>query len=228
MKTPLTLLLIDDHPLLRRGLAELLNACDDFQVIGTAANGLAGIELARELCPAMILLDLHMPGMGGLAALSELKRVQPDSLIIVLTASDAQDDLLAALRGGADGYVLKDSEPEQLLDYLQGCSAGQVQIDTRLTGLLANSLRGESGSALRGVPVDAELTERERQTLALIAEGLNNKLIARQLGISDGTVKIHVKHLLSKLNLHSRLELSAWAHRGGFVRQLGEQTGGGQ
>lgn len=136
--------------------------------------------------------------------------------------------LLAALRGGADGYVLKDSEPEQLLEYLQGCSAGQVQVDTRLTGLLANSLRGESGSALRGVPVDAELTERERQTLALIAEGLNNKLIARQLGISDGTVKIHVKHLLSKLNLHSRLELSAWAHRGGFVRQLGEQTGGGQ
>ncbi|MDF5918975.1 response regulator [Pseudomonas aeruginosa] len=103
----------------------------------------------------MILLDLHMPGMGGLAALSELKRVQPSSLIIVLTASDAQDDLLAALRGGADGYVLGDSEPEQLLEYLQGCSAGQVQVDTRLTGLLANSLRGESGSALRGVPVDA-------------------------------------------------------------------------
>jgi two-component system nitrate/nitrite response regulator NarL len=227
MNTPLSLLLIDDHPLLRRGLAELLNACDDFQVIGTAANGLAGIELARELCPAMILLDLHMPGMGGLAALRELKRAQPDSLIIVLTASDAPDDLLAALRGGADGYVLKDSEPEKLLEYLQGCCTGQVQVDSRLTGLLASSLRIDN-PALRSVPMNVELTERERQTLALIAEGLNNKLIARQLGISDGTVKIHVKHLLSKLNLHSRLELSAWAHRGGFVRQFGEQTGGSQ
>ena len=130
----------------------------------------------------------------------------------------AVDDLLAALRGGADGYVLKDTEPEQLVAYLQGCTRGRVTLEPGLMRLLAEEPRVPASGPERAVA--QELTERECQTLALIAEGLSNKLIARELGISDGTVKIHVRHLLTKLNLHSRLELAAWAHRGGFVDQL--------
>lgn len=216
MSEALRLLLIDDHPLLRRGLAELLGASPAFCVVGSAADGEAGINLARELQPEMVVLDLHMRGMGGLQAIGRLKQELPDCMVVVLTASDARDDLLAALRAGADGYVLKDGEPEQLLDYLHGCCRGQVQLAPQLASLLA----AEPEGAARGLQA-VDLTERERQTLALIAEGLSNKLIARELGISDGTVKIHVKHLLSKLNLHSRLEVAAWVHRrarsGGLV-----------
>ncbi|MBE7373700.1 response regulator [Pseudomonas lopnurensis] len=217
MNEPLTLILIDDHSLLRCGLAELLGAVPDFQVLGMAASGAQGIELAQRLEPAMILLDLHMPGMSGLETLAALKQVQPDSQVVVLTASDSQDDLLAALRGGADGYVLKDTEPEQLVAYLQDCTRGRVTLEPGLMRLLAEEQRVVPPSPGRAAAQD--LTERECQTLALIAEGLSNKLIARELGISDGTVKIHVRHLLTKLNLHSRLELAAWAHRGGFLDQ---------
>ncbi|TBU92027.1 two-component system response regulator NarL [Stutzerimonas kirkiae] len=206
------LLLIDDHPLLRRGLVELFEASGQFRVVGSVSSGGEGIELARRLQPDMILLDLHMPGLDGLATLDALKRSQPQCRVMVLTASAARDDLLAALRAGADGYLLKDSEPESLLAAVCACASGQHLLDPTLTALLANSLRErEVASEVAHV----ELTERERQTLALIAEGFSNKLIARQLGISEGTVKIYVKHLLSKLNLRSRLELAAWAHRSG-------------
>ncbi|TBU89251.1 response regulator [Phytopseudomonas dryadis] len=214
MNGPLSLLLIDDHPLLRRGLAELFESSGAFRVVGSVANGAEGLELASRLQPDMVLLDLHMPGLDGLATLARLKRGQPHCRVLVLTASQARDDLLAALRAGADGYLLKDREPEALLAAALACARGEQRLEPNLTALLVNGLQGrhEHGEAFPG----AELTERERQTLALIAEGFSNKLIARQLGISDGTVKIHVKHLLSKLNLHSRLELAAWVHRSGL------------
>lgn len=214
MSAPLDLLLIDDHPLLRRGLAELFEASGEFRVVGSVSSGSEGVELARGLKPDMVLLDLHMPGLDGLGTLDAIKRGQPECRVMVLTASAARDDLLAALRAGADGYLLKDSEPEGLLAAVCACASGQSRFDPTLTALLANSLRE------RDVALDAahvELTERERQTLALISEGFSNKLIGRQLGISDGTVKIYVKHLLSKLNLRSRLELAAWAHRSGSL-----------
>lgn len=219
MSEPLDLLLIDDHPMLRRGLAELFESSGEFRVVGSVSNGSEGVELARRLKPDMILLDLHMPGMDSLGTLDAIKRGQPECRVMVLTASSARDDLLAALRAGADGYLLKDSEPESLLAAVCACASGQSRLDPTLTAMLANSLRE------RDVAVDSahvELTERERQTLALISEGFSNKLIARQLGISDGTVKIYVKHLLSKLNLRSRLELAAWAHRRGVLDYSGE------
>ncbi len=206
-------LLIDDHPLLRRGVAELLEATEDFCVVGSTSSAEEGLALAAELAPELILLDLHMPGVGGLGLLAELKRQAVSGRVVVLTASAARQDLLAALQAGADGYLLKDSHPDALLAALAECAAGQLVLDPTLAAVLASGLREPGG--LQALAAPAELTERERQTLALIAEGLNNKLIARRLGISDGTVKIHVKHLLSKLNLHSRLELAAWAHRSG-------------
>lgn len=212
MNAPFDLLLIDDHPMLRRGLAELFESSGEFRVVGSVSSGREGIALARELTPALILLDLHMPGQGGLDTLECLKRDQPEISVMVLSASAAREDVLPALRAGADGYLLKDSEPEELLAAVSACAHGQSRLDPALSRLLASSL-GERDSAAPAARI--ELTERERQTLALIAEGFSNKLIARQLGISDGTVKVYVKHLLSKLNLHSRLELAAWAHRNG-------------
>lgn len=158
MSDVLTLLLIDDHSLLRCGLAELLNTEPDFRVLATAACGVEGIEMAARLQPMMVLLDLHMPGMSGLQTLACLKREQPDSQVIVLTASDSQVDLLAALRGGADGYVLKETEPEQLVAYLRGCTRGQVTLEPGLMRLL-----GEEAQAPRSPPRaggSQELTER--------------------------------------------------------------------
>ncbi|RAU16938.1 hypothetical protein DN062_15420 [Nitrincola tibetensis] len=217
MSRPLSLLLIDDHALLRQGLAELLNAVEGFVVLGTAASAEEGLQMAETLMPDIVLLDLHMPGMGGMQALKRFKASLSDALIIVLTASDAQADLLMALSVGADGYLLKHTEPEALVQQLLTCSKQRLLLDPKMQ--LLDSGRA-SLSHLTGKCVDeVELTERECQTLRLIAEGMSNKLIARALGISDGTVKIHVKHLLSKLNLHSRLELAAWAHRCGFLER---------
>ncbi|ASD20692.1 response regulator [Pseudomonas aeruginosa] len=205
-----TLLLIDDHPLFRRGLAELFSESGGFTVVGQASSGREGITLACQLSPELILLDLHMPGLGGLQVLDELRQLELDSQVIVLTAQANRTELVAALRLGAEGYLLKDTEPEALLDYVRGCNRGTVQLDDNLIALLAEPTLP--------APSTDDLTEREGQTLALIADGLSNKLIAREMGISDGTVKIYVKSLLRKFNLNSRLELAARVHRGGRLQ----------
>ncbi|KDE41416.1 Nitrate/nitrite response regulator protein [Nitrincola lacisaponensis] len=211
----LRLLLVDDHALLRQGLAELLGAVPEFDVLGTAASVEQGLQLVQDNPPDIVLLDWHLPGIDGSAGLMRCKEKLPDSLVIILTASEDQADLRQALAAGADGYVLKHAEPEQLVAQLRGCHKGSITLDPRMLESMDKPVTPEPAVVL---PV--ELTEREQQTLLLIADGLSNKLIARELGISDGTVKIHVKHLLTKLNLHSRLELAAWAHRGGFLQAM--------
>ncbi|CAE6731125.1 Nitrate/nitrite response regulator protein NarL [Paraburkholderia nemoris] len=213
---PTTLLLIDDHPLFRRGLAEYFNSTGEFQVVGEASSGRQGIALAEQLRPGLILIDLHMPGLGGLHVLDELGQLEIESRKVVLTASLDRKELLSALRLGADGYMLKETEPDDLRLYIRNCVQGVIVLDDCLVTLLAKDddvLEGERGARR------VELTEREAQTLALISEGMSNKQIARQLGISDGTVKVYVKNLLRKLNLRSRLELAAWVHRDALTRQ---------
>lgn len=215
MKSQLKLLLVDDHALMRQGLAELLGAVPEFHILGTAASADEGLQLALADPPDIVLLDWHLPGIQGSEALQRFKHALPQSLVIILTASDEQADLRQALASGADGYVLKHTEPEQLVTQLRGCHKGNLTLDPlMLQGLHQAPVVEVSESS------QVALTEREQQTLLLIAEGLSNKLIARELGISDGTVKIHVKHLLTKLQLHSRLELAAWAHRGGFLHRM--------
>ena len=212
-----TLLLIDDHPLFRRGLADFFNSTGEFVVVGEASSGRQGITLAVQLEPAMVLIDLHMQGLGGLSVLDELRQLGMNCRKVVLTASMDRAELLAALRLGADGYMLKETEPDVLLDYVRNCAKGTLTLDECVIGLLADEDH-DAGTPHVAQAQRAALTGREAQTLAHIAQGMSNKLIARKLGISEGTVKVYVKNLLRKLHVRSRLELAAYVHRDALTR----------
>lgn len=181
----------------------------EFEVVGEAASGLQGLSLVAELKPGLALIDLNMKEMNGIETLSRIKEAKLDTKCIMLTVSDAEDDLLEALRAGADGYLLKDMEPEDLCASLKKAISGITVLHDSLTDILKNALMNPT---LNKQDDDVSLTEREREILECLARGLNNKTIARQLGISDTTVKVHIKHLLSKLKLTSRLEAAVWAH----------------
>ncbi|MDA8128813.1 MAG: two-component system response regulator NarL [Betaproteobacteria bacterium] len=207
---PQTILVVDDHPLFRKGVIQLIQAAPEFRFIGEAASGTEGIQLVQRLHPDIVLLDLNMKDMSGVDVLKAIKDEGLDSRVVMLTVSDQADDLVAALQAGAEGYLLKDMEPEDLMRQLVEAASGKITISERLTQLLVTSLRGKS----RPVNVsEAGLTEQENRTLEHLIAGKSNKLIARDMGIAEGTVKVHVKHLLKKLNLRSRLEAAVWGDR---------------
>lgn len=201
-------LVIDDHPLLRKGVCQLLELTDGFTVVGEAASGREGIELAKQLDPDLILLDLNMKGINGLETLRTLRDMGVDSRIILLTVSNAPEDLIAAIRAGADGYILKDNDPDDILSLISNAMQGQTAISPELASLLAAALREESMSDQRS---HASLTERETAILKCLAAGKSNKLIARELDIMESTVKVHVRNLLKKLKFRSRVEAAVWA-----------------
>lgn len=201
-------LVIDDHPLLRKGVCQLLELTDGFTVVGEAASGREGIELAKQLDPDLILLDLNMKGINGLETLRTLRDMGVDSRIILLTVSNAPEDLIAAIRAGADGYILKDNDPDDILALISNAMQGQTAISPELASLLAAALREESMSDQRS---HASLTERETAILKCLAAGKSNKLIARELDIMESTVKVHVRNLLKKLKFRSRVEAAVWA-----------------
>ncbi|MDP3123866.1 MAG: two-component system response regulator NarL [Thiobacillus sp.] len=207
---PQRILIVDDHPLFRKGVIQLIQAAPEFHFVGEAPSGREGIQLARSLHPDMILLDLNMKDMNGVEVLKTLKDDGLDARIIMLTVSDQAEDLMAALQAGADGYLLKDMEPEDLMQQLVEAARGKITISESLTQLLVASLREKS----RPVSLaEAALTEQESRILDHLIEGKSNKLTARDIGIAEGTVKVHVKHLLKKLNLRSRVEAAVWADR---------------
>lgn len=210
MNAPATtsVIIIDDHPLFRKGVSQLIALSDQLHLIGEASSGEEGLELARALEPDLILLDLNMRGMSGIETLRALREADLAARILILTVSDAADDLVAAIRAGADGYLLKDMEPEELLARIVEALSGRIVISESLNGLLARSLRDEAQAAERSL---APLTDRERDILGCLANGLSNKLIARDLNIAEGTVKVHIKNLLKKLKFRSRLEAAVWA-----------------
>lgn len=202
------ILIIDDHPLFRKGVAQLIAMAPHLQVVGEASNGEQGVAMAKELDPDMILLDLHMTGTGGIETLKAIRDAGSDCRVVILTVSDNADDLVAAIRSGADGYLLKDMEPEDLLTAIDEALNGRTVIGERLNGLLARAIREEAAAKQRDM---AALTDREKEILQGLAQGLSNKLIARNLDITEATVKVHVKNLLKKLGFHSRLEAAVWA-----------------
>ncbi len=214
--SPQTILIVDDHPLFRKGVIQLIQAEAAFHFIGEAASGKEGIQLAQALHPDMILLDLNMKDMNGIEVLKIIKDADLDSRVIMLTVSDHAEDLMAALQAGADGYLLKDMEPEDLMQQLGEAARGKITISETLTQLLVTSLRDKNRPTSL---TEAGLTEQEGRILEHLIEGKSNKLIARDLGIAEGTVKVHVKHVLKKLNLRSRVEAAVWADR--CRRQIG-------
>ncbi|MBU3910384.1 MAG: two-component system response regulator NarL [Gammaproteobacteria bacterium] len=201
-------LVIDDHPLLRRGVCQLLALVEGFTVVGEAASGREGIELAKQLDPDLILLDLNMKGINGLETLRTMRDMGVDARIIMLTVSNAPEDLLAAIRAGSDGYILKDNDPDNILKMICDAMQGQNVISPELSSLLATALREESESESRN---QASLTERETAILRCLAAGMSNKLIARELDIMESTVKVHVRNLFKKLKFRSRVEAAVWA-----------------
>ncbi len=211
---PLSVVVVDDHPLFRRGVVELLNDSDEMRVVAEYDNAFALLDNLEEVYPDILLLDLQMPEKSGLELLKQIRECDDQLKIIIITACTDQDKLLEALRFGANGYLQKDTPPDDILAHLLAVAEGKVALNVDAITSLATHIRENHArqSSHHHAALD-EMTERERETLSLIARGLNNKLIARELGISDGTVKVYVKNLLRKLNMHSRLELAAWAHK---------------
>lgn len=205
-----TILLIDDHPMLRNGVKQLLSLDTTLTVVGEAGDGIQGVKLAEELDPDLILLDLNMPGMNGFETLDQLRLRSLSGRIVVFSVSNYSDDQITALKRGADGYLLKDMEPEELLAALKQAAAGKMVVSPTLTPILAQSLREDRSEGERDID---QLTPRERDILKLIAQGLSNKMIARKLDITESTVKVHVKHLLKKMKLKSRVEVAVWVHQ---------------
>lgn len=205
---PADILLIDDHPLLRKGVKQLIELDSDLTVVAEASNAHEGLSAAQEHDPDLILLDLNMPEINGIETLKMLRDHNVTSRVIVFTVSDNEEDVVAALKAGADGYLLKDMEPEELLNNLNQAARGKMVISDRLTTLLAEALQNKR---TKKGPDISSLTPREKQIIKQISAGLPNKLIARKLSITEGTVKVHVKHLLKKLHLRSRVEVAVWA-----------------
>ncbi|WNK49756.1 response regulator [Pantoea agglomerans] len=193
----LTLMIVDDHPLMRRGVRQLLALDTRLEVIAEASNGTEALAEARHQEPDIILLDLNMKGMSGLDTLKALRHEGISSRILVLTVSDARSDIFAMVDAGADGYLLKDSEPEVLLAHILQASRGEKVFSEGVTRYLAN--RQHSADPLR------QLTERERDVLQEVARGLSNKEVAAILHISEETVKVHIRNLLRKLDVRSRV-----------------------
>ncbi|MFD2230339.1 two-component system response regulator NarL [Alkalimarinus sediminis] len=207
-KEQLNILIVDDHPMLRRGVKQLLELEAGLDAIGEASSGQEALEIAERLEPDLILLDLNMKGMDGIATLKAMRDKDIYSRIVIFTVSDDHDDVIAALKAGADGYVLKETEPEELVSYIRQAATGTMAISDKLAAVLASEIGNRKEGKERSVD---GLTQRERQILKQIAAGMSNKMIASKLDIAEGTVKVHVKNLLKKLKMRSRVEAAIWA-----------------
>ena len=196
-------LIADDHPLARAGLQQLLGALDDIAVIGAAAGGEDALRLAAEHQPDVVLMDLEMPGTDGVEATRELRRRQPAAAVVVLTSFSDRERILAALDAGAVGYLLKDADADELAHAIRAATEGDAPLHPRAArALLDQRERHRSGP---------QLTEREEEVLALVAEGLPNKLIARRLAISERTVKGHLTHIFERIGVTDRTQAALWA-----------------
>jgi two-component system, NarL family, nitrate/nitrite response regulator NarL len=214
---PIRVLVVDDHTLFRRGLISLLAGDARFQVVAEAGDANEAHQRAAQTQPDVILLDNHMPGVNGVDALAGFKALAPRARVLMLTVSEDERDLSAALRGGARGYLLKTMDSEMLASAIQRTMAGESVISPEMTTKLVNAFQAGQGAATPPRPppaVDADpihsLSPRESEILALIAKGASNKVVARDLNIAEATVKIHVQHILRKLNLSSRVQAAVY------------------
>lgn len=212
-------LVIDDHTLFRSGLEGLLDR-RGIEVAAAVGDGNEGLALARDLEVDIILLDLRMPEVGGMQVLRRLREQGIETPVVMLTTSSDERDLVESLRCGAQGYLLKEMEPDDLVVALKDIMAGKTVVAPGLTGVLARVVQqGEAGTLDAAPSPFDDLTPREREILCHLSEGQSNKVIARNLGISDGTVKLHVKSILRKLDVHSRVEAAVMAVEQGLCNK---------
>ena len=213
--TPIRVLVVDDHTLFRRGLIALLSGDARFMVVGEAGDANEAHLRAQALQPDVVLLDNHMPGVNGVDALAGFKAAAPGAKVLMLTVSEDERDLAAALRGGARGYLLKTMDSEMLASVIQRTMAGESVVSPEMTSKLVSVFQaGQGANAAPAPQIDPDplhsLSPREREILALIAKGASNKEVARELSIAEATVKIHVQHILRKLNLSSRVQAAVY------------------
>lgn len=232
------ILLIDDHTLFRSGVSALLQRQPDLEVVGEASDGVEGVKRAKQHVPDVILLDLNMPGLSGLETLQLLVEDLPDTAVVMLTVSEDADELTAAMRAGARGFLLKSIDADALVAAIRKAASGQPVITEHMTAKLVEQMRkpaqppggagaaGTSGTA-GGVRASAEtLTARERDIVRELGRGASNKEIARTLDLAESTVKIHVRNILRKLNLTSRVQVAIYAvGQGGMAGATGERGG---
>jgi two-component system, NarL family, response regulator LiaR len=210
---PIRVLLVDDHAVVREGLRTFLQLQEDVEVVGEAGDGEAALAEAERLTPDVILMDLVMPRLDGVGAMRELRRRLPASRVIVLTSFADDDRLLPAIQAGAAGYLLKNVQPQELARAVRAAHAGEALLDPSVAARLVEAIAQPPGEAPR-----ERLTAREREVLDLIARGLSNKRIARELELSEKTVKTHVGHVLSKLGVTDRTQAALYAVRTGLVQ----------
>jgi two-component system, NarL family, response regulator LiaR len=210
--TEIRVLIADDHAVVRQGLRTFLELQDDIEVVGDVADGEAALSAVSEQRPDVVLMDLVMPGIGGIEAIQRLRELRPETRVLVLTSFLDDEKLFPAVRAGAAGYLLKDVEPAELVRAIRTVADGEGLLHPAV----AARLMEEFSEAERPAP-DEALTAREREVLGLIARGLPNKLIARDLGIAEKTVKTHVSSILGKLGLTDRTQAALYAVRSGLI-----------
>lgn len=203
---PAKLLLVDDHPMLRRGLSDLLNLEIDVSVIGQANHGGEALDFLAQHDVDLIVLDHNMPIMNGIETLKAVREREIDVKVLLFTVSDNLKDVQDALELGADGYLLKDMEPEEIIGNIRRILRGELVISPALAPILAAAMRKPNQSE-----ATLDLTDRELQVLHMIKDGMSNKMIGNKLGIAESTVKVHVKHILAKIGLRTRVEAAVWA-----------------
>jgi len=207
---------VDDHKLFRSGVKALLARQADIEVVGEAADGLDGVQQARQLRPDVILLDLHMPGVSGRDAVRTLSEELPGTRVLMLTVSEDADDLLDTLHAGAAGYLLKNIDAEYFVDAIRRAAGGDSVVSPEMTGKLVAGLKR---AAAAPVPEKDLLSAREREILVALARGASNKEIAREFELAESTVKIHVQNILRKLNLTSRVQAAVYAVEHGMSKK---------
>jgi DNA-binding NarL/FixJ family response regulator len=212
-------MLADDHTLFRRGVASLLAAERDFEVVGEATDGSQALQMAREHMPDVILMDISMPVLDGLEATRRIKAEMPYVRIVILTATDGDHSLFEAIKSGAQGYLLKSLEPQALFGTLRGVVRGEAPISRLMAGRILGEFTRQARKLAPAVPAGAELTGREREVLELVSRGRSNKEIAAALDIAENTAKNHLKNILEKLHLENRVQAATFALREGLVER---------
>ena len=204
------LLIADDHAVVRTGLTQLLSAVEDVELVGAASDGQEAVSMCAKLEPDVVLMDLEMPSLDGIEATRRIKEAQPRVAVVILTSFSDRERILRALDAGAAGYLLKDAEPEELTRAVHAAAQGDAPLDPRAGRALLSARNATS-------PADS-LSEREREVLAMVAEGLPNKLIARRLEISEKTVKAHLTSIFRRIGVTDRTQAALWAQRNGLNR----------